>query len=301
MKPLSTLSRSVLLLLFLALVAGPGVAKTVQIKDTVKKAYDVRPGGTLRLDIDHGNIEVEVGDGDRVLIELERIADADDREKAEAILERHQYAFDQDGNEITVRSRYDEDEGLLGRWRKHMRLKIRVYVRVPARFNVDFSSGAGNVAIDGVDGRIEGRTGAGNVELDGVRGLVDVTSGAGNVTVEGAVGRTRVRTGAGNIDLEGLAGAVDASTGAGNVTAEILSQPQSASTISSGAGNVTVVLGRNVGVYVDATASLGSAECEYALKVEGKWLKKSFAGEVNGGGPALKMHAGVGNVALRRD
>jgi hypothetical protein len=109
-----------------------------------------------------------------------------------------------------------------------------------------------------------------------------------------------VNTGAGNVDLKDVMGFVRANTGAGNITARISSQPESDSRLESGAGNVTVFLSDRVGVYVDAVASMGSASSDYPLKIEGKWMKKSFEGEVNGGGPDLFMRAGVGNVTLRR-
>ena len=296
------LSRYVLATALLLLVfVGTAQGGEAQVRDVVKEAFDVRPGGTLHIDLDHGNIEIATTPGNRVLIELERIAKADDRDVAERMLEQHEYNFDKRGNDVRIRSRYDEDNGFMRRWRNRTQLKIHLTVLVPEEYHVDFSSGAGNVEIADVRGRIEGRTGAGNVEIDDVTGEVFVSSGAGNLEIEGDIDRADVNTGAGNIDLYGLTGAVEANTGAGNIYAEITRQPRAASDLSSGAGNVTVRLARDIGVYVDATAALGSAECEYALKVEGKWLKKSFEGEVNGGGPELRMHAGVGNVALKRD
>ncbi len=301
MKPIQSLSRRLFLLLFLALAAGSAQAVSIQIKDTVKQKYDVRPGGTLYLDMDHGNIEVEATGGSHVLIELERIAEADDRQQAEELFKRHDYEFNPSGNDVRIRSRYDDDKGFLNRWRSRHRLKIRVLVKVPERYNVDFTSGAGNVDVSGLEGRIEGRTGAGNITLANLRGTVDVSSGAGNIDLAGDVEQVKVHTGAGNVDLNGLTGAVEASTGAGNVTAEITRQPRQASSLSSGAGNVTVRLANRIGVYVEASSALGSADCDFALKVEGKWLKKSFSGEVNGGGPELRLHTGVGNVALKRD
>jgi len=295
-----SLARAALLALFVfTLVVDSAFARDAQVRDVVKKSYDVRPGGTLHLDMDHGNIEVETTSGSKVVIELERIAKAEDEDLAEEVLARHEYAFDKRGNDVYIRSRYDDDRGMI-KWRKRTKLKIHVLVLVPERYNVDFSNGAGNVDIVEVEGRIEGRTGAGNIMIDDVRGRVDVTSGAGNIEIAGDIESAEVNTGAGNINLYGLQGAVEANTGAGNVFAEITRQPEDDSELHSGAGNVTVELDDDVSVYVDATAALGSAECDFPLKVSKKWLKKSFSGEINGGGPELRMFAGVGNVTLRR-
>ena len=300
MKLFYTIARTSLLLFLVALLVDSTQAKEAQVRDVIKKAYDVRPGGTLYLDMDRGNIEVETTSANRVLIELERVATAEDRDLAERILEQHEYGFDKQGNDIYIRSRYDDERGMM-KWRKRSKLKIHVLVRVPERYSVDFSNGAGNVDIIDLDGRIEGRTGAGNISIDNVRGRIDISSGAGNIEVAGDLESAEVNTGAGNINLYGLRGAVEANTGAGNVYAEITRQPERDSELHSGAGNVTVELDDDVSVYVDATAALGSAECDFPLKVSKKWLKKSFSGKINGGGPELKMYAGVGNVTLRRN
>ena len=300
MKLIRLLTRTALIVFLLAFVAGNVQAKDTQIRDVVKKSYDVRPGGTLHIDMDYGNIEIETTSDNRVLIELVRIAKSQDRELAERMLERHEYDFNKRGNDVYIQTRNAHDKGLMNKWRRRSRIKIQVIVKVPERYNVDFSSGAGNVDIVDVEGLIEGRTGAGNIVLDGVRGIVEISSGAGNVEIAGDVERAEVSTGAGNINLHGLQGAIEASTGAGNVFAEIINQPDQDSELRSGAGNVTVHLADDISVYVDATAALGSADCDFPLKVEKKWLKKSFSGEINGGGPELRMYAGVGNVTLRR-
>ena len=280
-----------------ALAAPPGPA---EVKDTVKKAFTVDGEGTLHLDLDHGNIDIETIGGDRVLVVIERIADADSRDDAQAVLDQHEYFFEQQEDDVYIRSRFEEGDGFWKKWRGENRLKIHVRVQVPERYNVSFKSGAGNVVVRNLVGTVEGRTGAGNVELTSIDGSVDVTSGAGNVEVSNIEGYAYINTGAGNISLQRIEGAVKAHTGAGNVSAEIVDQPDRASYLKTGAGNVSVRLADDVAVYVDASAGMGSCETDFPLRVEGKWLKRSFSGQINGGGPEIRMSAGVGNVSLLR-
>ena len=156
------------------------------------------------------------------------------------------------------------------------------------------------MTIEDLEGKVEGRTGAGNITIGRVHGEVDINSGSGNITVDGAVGQVAVTSGAGNVTLHDVAGEIRATTGAGNVVARITEQPDGNSRLESGAGNVTVYLKRDVGVDVDAVASVGSANTDFPLRVQGKWMHKSFSGDLNGGGPALRMRSGVGNVTLRK-
>lgn len=277
-------------------------ATSASAQDTIKRSFEGVSGGVLFLDIDQGNVEVETSSGSQVNIVLERDVDGASGEEKKEILERHEYDISRDGSDVIVESRFDknDEDWSWGRWRKKYRFRLHVRVQVPREYNVDFHTGSGNVQIADVRGDIDGRTGAGNIVLGRIDGRVDVTSGAGNVDVERAVGSIRAQSGAGNITLDNVSGDVRAMTGAGNVVARISSQPDGDSRLESGAGNVTAYVGPSVGLTVDAHASVGSANCDYDLRVRGKWMSKSFSGAINGGGPELNMRSGVGNVSLRR-
>lgn len=291
-----------LLALFAVTVAARAEVDTpIDVRDTVKESFAVQPGGTLYLDIDRGNIDVVTRHGDAVIVELERIVDANGPEEAKEILERHAYEWRQRGDDVYVTSRFDSDDGAFWkRWRGQERFRLRVTIQVPTRYNVDFESGAGNIKVGNLTGFIEGRTGAGNMTIGAVEGQVEVSSGSGNVDVERVDGEVDVRTGAGNIRLSDIRGYVEASTGAGNIYAELTGQPRSDSRLESGAGNVTVAIADRVGVTVNASSGIGSASTDFPLTVEGKWMSKSMEGRVNGGGPLVRMRAGVGNVAVVR-
>src|SRR5690606_18304448 len=125
--------------------------------------------------------------------------------------------------------------------------------------------------------------------LNAVRGPVNVTTGSGNVMLNEVLGKVSVQTGAGNVELSSVEGELAVQTGAGNITTQIARQPKSRTELQTGAGNVTVVLAPSVRVDVSAVASVGSANTDFPLKVEGSWMTKSFAGSINGGGPEIMM------------
>jgi DUF4097 and DUF4098 domain-containing protein YvlB len=291
----------ILLLTTLLVMATNVQAGDLQdIKDTVRRSFRVQPGGTLFLEIDHGSVEVRSHAGSDVLVEVERSVETDNEEMARRMFAHHELSMAERGGNVYVDSRARGQDGFWSRMRSSSRLKIHVTVRIPSAYNVEFSTGAGNVDVGDVAGRVLGRTGAGNVSVGAVTGPVRVSSGSGNVTIVGARGPVDVNTGAGNVEVREVHGEIRVNTGAGNVQAFITRQPQEESSLTSGAGNVTVFLAQGVGVRVDAEAGLGTASTDFPLPVEGQWMKKSFAGEVNGGGPPLRLRAGVGNVALRR-
>lgn len=270
------------------------------VRDTVRKSFKVSPGATFSVDMDLGNVEVRPASGRMLVVEVIRIVGVDRREDAKEMLEQHQVDFDERGDDVLLRSRFSRDRSFWDKWRGRTEFKVQVVVELPEGSHLDFKTGAGNVEVTGVEGNVTGKTGAGNITLRTIEGDVSVASGSGNILISGVRGRSDVRTGAGNVQLEGALGALSVSTGAGNVEAEIARQPSGESVLESGAGNVTVYLAPRVGVRVNAVAALGSVSTDYPLKVEGKWMRQSFAGAVNGGGPELRLRSGVGSVVLRK-
>ncbi|MCY4223410.1 MAG: DUF4097 family beta strand repeat-containing protein [Bacteroidetes bacterium] len=270
-------------------------------KDVIKKEFKVNPGGMLSLDFDRGNIEIEGTDDNSVKIELERRARAESSDEAERLLESaHRYEFEQDGDDVEISSRVEDERGRM-RWRKGPAVKIRLTVRVPSEYDIDFKTGAGNVTIMEVHGEITGRTGAGNLLIEDVKGELDIKSGAGNIEVSGTLQEAEIITGAGNLSIYGQVEELNAMAGTGNVTAEIDGQPEGESKLRTGAGNVSLSLSKDVQLEVKGTASLGTVSCEFPIEISKKLLSHSFSGEINGGGDALiVMTAGVGNVSLLR-
>ena len=275
------------------------VPSLLQEGDVIKKEFTVSPGGTLYVDLDRGNMYVEVVRSDRVQITMERDAKAENKDAERAMLKNHEYSFDKRSNDVHIRSRFRHQRRPL-QWRGRNPVKIKLTVGVPSEYSVEFHNGSGNIEVEDVTGRVEGRTGAGNIVLSDITGIVDIKSGAGNVEVEGEIERASIHTGAGNIEVRGPLGSADINSGAGNIDTEIIAQPSGDTRFRTGAGNVVVTLDEDVSVRVEAKTALGSAHCEFPLEVSKSFLSKSFSGEINGGDAVLEMHAGVGNVTLKR-
>lgn len=285
------------------LLTGAWTYLGIDLSDTIRETFSVRPGGQLHLDIDRGNITVETGQGEEVRVEVERVARTDDRESARELLESHQVDIEKRSNDVYVQARHQESSG--GIWkvwrsRKSDELKVHVRVRVPMQYNLQFETGAGNVQVADLEGDVSGSTGAGNLTVGQINGAVQLSSGAGNIEVGGAARLLHVETGAGNVKLNNVQGATQVETGAGNIMAVITGQPDGASEFSSGAGNVTVYLAGEIGLQVHGSTGIGSYSTDFPLTVESGWVGKSFEGTIGSGGPALHLSAGMGNVALKK-
>ena len=273
-------------------------------EEVVTQEYAVSPGGTLSMDMDRGNIEIMVSDDNRVMIELERKVKNGNDEDTQRLINNHQYSFEQDGNDVYVESRYRGRSGGWGRNRAYISIKMKV--KVPAQYNVEFENGSGNVSITDVNGMIEGETGSGNIQMSDVEGEVELSTGSGNIQVSGVIGDAEISTGSGNIKVHGLQGEgdIEVSTGSGNIEAKI-NEPYYGDSIefSTGSGNLVVSLAEGIAVDVDAHTSSGRASSDFPMpsaNTSNSRNRRSFSGSINGGGAELSMHTGSGNVHLKR-
>ena len=188
-------------------------------------------------------------------------------------------------------------------------------VTVPTRFDVQVRTGDGDVAVESVEGSVMLHTGDGDIALGGAMGSdVMIQTGDGDVAVGGvgsadiriqtgdgdvALGRlqaeqVQVRTGDGDILIEDLSGALKASTGDGDVMLHI--GDFRGVEISTGDGDVTLYapasLAADVSI-IGGELSLGDA---FALPATIE--DRRVEGQLNGGGPDLRIRVGDGMIRL---
>lgn len=274
------------------------VAHVIDITDIVKRTFPAQRGGQLEIDADQGNVEIVSGKSSEVRIAVERIVSVNTKEEAKAVLESHNLVIDRKGSTIWVHSRVEKDRFA---WKRSgERLRIKIIVEVPDEYDLEIASGAGNVSVGDVKGWASVRTGAGNVTIGDTDGDLEIFSGSGNIEIRTTKGDVRVRNGAGNVLLDNVQGRINADLGAGNITARFLSTLDAASELSTSAGQINVQVADNIGANVSAIAKVGSCSTDFPLKVSGSWMKKSFDGSINGGGPNLTLRTNVGNIVLTR-
>lgn len=291
--------------------------------DTVRRQFEVAPGGTLDLESDLGSIEVATAAGSRVVIEVERSGSA---------VERLDLAFDHRGDDVTVRGSWPESSRSI-RWGRGDR--VRYKVTVPARYDLHLATHGGSISVADLEGEVRaatsggslsfgdirgpvhGRTSGGSIRLAGGRGDADVkTSGGsisigtvdgrvaaetsgGSIQIAGARGSVRAETSGGSIQVDEVRGAIEAETSGGGITARITEQPAGDCRLVTSGGGITVELGRGIGVDLDARASGGGVTSE--LPVEGgSKSKAALSGRIGGGGPALVLRTSGGGVRVKK-
>jgi Putative adhesin len=226
--------------------------------DEWTRRYPLSPGGEVRVVNTNGRIEVEPGDGPYVEIRAERIARAATDSGARELLPR-----------ITIKEEISPDRVSLQTERMGgimigAAFQVRYHVRVPGKAFVNVTNTNGEIALTGLDGKVQARTTNGAVTARGLTGGVEARSTNGTV----------------NIDF-----------------ASIGTEPISARTTN---GAVILGLPDSAKADLSATWTNGGIDLAPGLNVEvTERSRRRFEGRMNGGGTPIELQTTNGGIRLR--
>jgi len=171
-------------------------------------------------------------------------------------------------------------------------------------------TGGGSIRVDKCSGRVKATTGGGSVDLGEIGGSAEIETGAGSIRLASAKGRVQAQTGGGSIQLDGAA-SVQAETSAGGIIVKLLSSAggRNNSTLETSAGDITVYLANDLAISIRAEIEIANGHTirsdfsDIRVSSEGgPWGPKTVTaeGQLNGGGPVLKVRTNSGNVNFRR-
>jgi hypothetical protein len=304
------------LLLVGTLVAAPGILEA-KITRTREMSFPIEPGGTLRASTEGGNIQVVSGEVSEVQISVRHIIRANSDAEADSLLANLELVLERRGNDVIAESRYSKKPGLFG----HRPVQVDFTITVPRQFNAELKTSGGNIKVgdlrgtvnartsggnlifDRIDGALEGRTSGGNISLRESTGETSLQTSGGNIRVESASGRIQVSTSGGDVRLDDVSDLVSATTSGGNIRVNFTGALRQDARISTSGGSVTVRVPKQASFALDARTSGGHVKASgVTLTIADGGLGKSrLAGDVNGGGPQLKLRTSGGNITVQTE
>jgi DUF4097 and DUF4098 domain-containing protein YvlB len=173
-------------------------------------------------------------------------------------------------------------------------------------------TGGGSIRVEKCSGPVKAMTGGGSVDLGEIGGAAQIETGAGSIRLASAKGRVQAETGGGSIQLDGAA-SVQAETSAGGIVVKLLSSDSAGgrnnSTLETSAGDITVYLANDLAISIRAEIEIANGHTIrsdftdiHVSSEGGPYGPKTVTaeGQLNGGGPVLKVRTNSGNVNFRR-
>lgn len=166
------------------------------------------------------------------------------------------------------------------------------------------STAGGGIRIAEAGGAVVADTAGGPIDVGRAQGMVTAKNSGGPIQV-GAARGARCESAGGAIRLNNISGSLRASTAVGSVVARLLDQPVTDSFLSTGAGDITVWIPSNLRVTIRAQNETYGGVRRIVSEFPGIVVKSMGAaavaeGDLNGGGPLLRLAGNGGTIYIRR-
>lgn len=178
--------------------------------------------------------------------------------------------------------------------------KLEIHVTLPVASDVTIRTDDGGVDCDPITGRVRVETQDGHLRLHGVRGDITLASNDGRITGDDLDGTVRVRTGDGSVSLIGRMDVLAVRTSDGRVEATAMKGSKLAEgwSVETGDGSVLLRIPADLQSLLDLQTQDGRIRVELPLPIRGTQRGHTLRGELNGGGPVLRMRTQDGSITL---
>lgn len=233
-----------------------------------------------------GNIHITRGSGNQVHIHGQiRVSHEGSEEQARQIAANPPIV--QEGNAITI-GRHEGEQ-----WHG---ISIDYQIEAPAGVVLDATSGSGNIEDEGVGQNAKLQTGSGDITATSLEGPFKVMTGSGNiVAAQTGEGDVYAQTGSGNLEIKDIHGSFRGQTGSGDIKAS--GTPSANWDLQTGSGNIDLTTG-NAPLTLDASTGSGSVATDHEMAVQGSLDRHHIRGNLNGGGPTVRVQTGSGDVHI---
>ena len=272
-----------------------------------EKKFTVRPGGTVIVHTDAGNIAVEGTGANEVSILVELHG-------AERDIQKYSIdAFEKEGG-VEVHGKAERSSWF--HFWDNFDVDIQFTIRVPHEYAATLNTSGGNIVISKIKGRLDGETSGGDITLADIDGPVSMETSGGNLHAERIVGNITMETSGGNVKVSDVKGDVDVGTSGGEVhigmvEGKIRAESSGGDIVVSmknenhgvfaetSGGNIEINVPATISATVDASTSGGEVSCDLPITMSGKFDEQRLRGNINGGGNTIHASTSGGDVRIR--
>jgi len=195
-----------IVLLACLVIAQPALAQRCEHSRDINLTTDADGVNLAIIIAEAGELVVEGGSGDRIVIEGRACASDADR------LEDMSVNVSPRDDRVTIETEIPDGWS----WTGGHYAYIDLHVRVPSAMALRIEDGSGNLVIRDV-ASVEIDDGSGNLEISGVTGDLSIEDGSGNIEIEGVSGEVWIDDGSGNINIDDVGSVVVDDDGSGNI------------------------------------------------------------------------------------
>ena len=204
--------------------------------------------------------------------------------------------YQQNGDSITLRVREPKTFVTIG----FSSIQQSIDVTVPVASDVSVHTTDGAVRCEPLQGHTVVETSDGTIRVMGLEGTTELRSSDGGIHGENLQGRLEARASDGTIDVEGRFERLALSTQDGRIhaTARAGSRIAEPWELQTQDGSLRLEIPVDLAATLDARTRDGSLTVDLPIPQRGRVRGHDFTGELNGGGPLLRLRTGDGSLTL---
>lgn len=176
-------------------------------------------------------------------------------------------------------------------------VSISYDVTAPPNTTLVARTGSGDIRVVNVAGSTNASTGSGDIHADGLGGHVVLHAGSGDIRAgfENA-NDVNAEAGSGDITLKNVQCILVAHTGSGDI--DVSGTPSGGWDLRAGSGDVTLHTG-SAHYSIDTSTGSGSVHSDQSITMQGTANRHHLTGDINGGGPTVRIMTGSGDIRIR--
>ena len=238
-----------------------------QEEKTVEKSFD----GISSIDLStaSGDCIIKKGSSDEVKVKVTYTYDDDD----------YTPKMDKSGSRLGLEEKFHAN---------NTRGNSKWELTVPDGLEIEFSSGSGDLSLNGLkgeldynsgsgdghvedfEGEMKGNSGSGDFHIKNVKGEIKLNSGSGDHQISDSDLVAKANTGSGDVEVNDSKGGYKLNTGSGDVGASRVSLSE-AGNFNTGSGDVEIVLDMALVEDISANSGSGNAVIDFnGNKIEGE-------------------------------
>ena len=253
-------------ILVMATLLSAAAADAGELKETIDRTLNVRPGTNFQIDNVNGGIEITGWDQPKIRIRATKRVESRDTDMAREALKELKVEIRQSGNLVevdTVHPRKGENGFLDLIFGTNLNMSVMYEINVPRTMNV---------AADNVNGVIRLSDVSGVIELDTTNGKIDVARSSGSV---------------------------DAETTNGSINVELVTVTRGREmSFETTNGRIALTIPSTLAAEINAATTNGSVRSELPLTTS-RSSRTSVKGSLNGGGPEIRLRTTNGGIDIR--
>ena len=277
-------------------------------EERIVETYPLERAGKVYLENVSGDIRVSNWDKDEIEITATK------RGRRERDLDDVTIHIRQVDGNIRIITRHDREFSLF----RPGSVSVHYEIIVPAKATVRVKSISGNVEVRKIGGFLNVETVNGEIRVRVAESNVRCKSTSGDIDLEYITGDAELESVSGEISVQEIEGSVEAGTVSGDIEVESFSDaeelemsstsgdielrgelsPGGIYRLDSFSGDTKVVIPSGSDFEFSAKTFSGSIECDFELKMSGKFNPKEVRGTVGKGGASLTVSSFNGKIRI---